>query len=208
VSSASRADGDLSYPAKRLVDLLVVIVIAPLAVAVMAVCALLVKMSSRGPIVFRQERVGHLGESFTVLKFRTMVDDPEGNPIVPDPSRVTGVGRWLRRLSLDELPQLVSVARGEMSIVGPRPSLRYQVDRYDERQRQRLRVRPGLTGLAQVRGRNDISWTQRIEWDLEYIADQSPVADLKVIGATLGVVVRGAGVEGHAPDDPISSLPA
>jgi lipopolysaccharide/colanic/teichoic acid biosynthesis glycosyltransferase len=207
-AAANTGGSDLSYPCKRLVDLVATVLAAPVAIPLMAVCAILVRITSRGPIIFRQTRVGHLGESFTLLKLRTMVDAPEGNPIVPDPTRITAVGRWLRRLSLDELPQLFSIARGEMSIVGPRPPLPYQVDRYDERQRQRLRVRPGLTGLAQVRGRNGISWSQRIEYDLEYIEAQSPRVDLKVMVATLGAVLRGAGVEGHAHDDPISSSPA
>ena len=125
--------------------------------------ALAIRLTSRGPVLFRQERVGKGGEPFEVVKFRTMVHLDEPNPLIPDPDRITRVGAFLRRFSLDELPQLLNVARGEMSIVGPRPTLAYQVERYSDRERQRLRVRPGLTGLAQVNGRNAIAWSERIE---------------------------------------------
>jgi lipopolysaccharide/colanic/teichoic acid biosynthesis glycosyltransferase len=166
-----------------------------------AVCAAAVLLTSRGPVLFRQQRVGKNGVAFEVLKFRTMIHGD--NPIVPDPSRITSVGRVLRRLSLDELPQLINVARGEMSIVGPRPTLAYQVERYDERQRGRLAVRPGLTGLAQIRGRNTLSWTQRIEHDLEYIERQSLWLDARIIGGTALMLLRADGVEGHREDDPL-----
>jgi lipopolysaccharide/colanic/teichoic acid biosynthesis glycosyltransferase len=137
-----------------------------------------------------------------MLKFRTM--RAGDNPVIPDAARITPVGRWLRRFSLDELPNLVNVARGEMSIVGPRPTLAYQVARYDERQRHRLDVRPGLTGLAQIRGRNAVTWPERIEHDLAYVATQSPAVDLRILGSTLAVLVSGAGVEGHTAEDPLA----
>src|SRR4029077_13577811 len=119
------------------------------------------------------------GEPFELLKFRTMVAGD--NPIFPDATRITSAGRLLRRFSLDELPQLLNVARGDMSLVGPRPTLAYQVDRYTERQRVRLSVRPGLTGLAQVRGRNLLSWSERIEYDVEYVRTQSIAVDVRII---------------------------
>ena len=144
------------------------------------------------------------GRSFTVLKFRTMVDDPARDSPYPDPKSITRVGRILRRLSLDELPQLVNVVRGEMSIVGPRPTLGYQVERYDAHQRGRLAVRPGLTGLAQVRGRNELTWPERIALDLEYVRDQSVLLDLRLVAATAWTLVKGSGVEGHPTDDPIA----
>ncbi len=140
-----------------------------------------------------------------MVKFRTMVVGD--NPIIPDDSRITVAGRWLRRSSLDELPNLLNVAWGEMSMVGPRPTLEYQVERYDARQRRRLACRPGLTGLAQIRGRNALSWSERIEHDLEYVETQSPFLDLRILWATVAVLVTGAGVEGHAGDDPLAAPP-
>ena len=193
------------YRGKRLVDLAVLAVLALPALVVGLVCAVAVKATSRGPVLFRQERIGMGGRPFEVLKFRTMVAGD--NPVVPDATRITTVGRWLRRFSLDELPQLVNVARGEMSIVGPRPTLRYQVERYDDRQWQRLSVRPGLTGLAQIRGRNALSWAERIEHDLEYVQTQSAVLDVRILAGTLRVLLTGEGVEGHAADDPFVADP-
>jgi lipopolysaccharide/colanic/teichoic acid biosynthesis glycosyltransferase len=132
-----------------------------------------------------------------------MLDRPD-NPLFPDRDRITGVGRLLRRFSLDELPQLLNVVNGEMSIVGPRPTLAYQVARYDDRQRGRLTVRPGVTGLAQVRGRNAMPWAERIELDLEYVRTQSLWRDVQILWWTLAAVIRGAGVEGHPTDDPLA----
>lgn len=193
---------DQSYRGKRLVDLALLILLAPPAAVVGAICALAIKLTSKGPIFFRQERVGLHAQSFSVVKFRTMVHAPD-NPIFPAPDRITPAGRWLRRLSLDELPQLINVATGEMSIVGPRPTLAYQVDRYDRRQRRRLTVKPGLTGLAQVRGRNAIAWAERIEHDLEYLRRQSPWFDLQILWWSIGAVTAG-GTEGHPRDDPLA----
>jgi lipopolysaccharide/colanic/teichoic acid biosynthesis glycosyltransferase len=192
------------YPGKRLFDLVVTAVLAIPVAAIGAVCALAVRLTSPGPILFRQARVGHNGTTFTMLKFRTMRHDGKPNPLHPDKDRITAVGRVLRRTSLDELPQLVNVARGEMSIVGPRPTLRYQVDRYDERQLGRLAVRPGLTGLAQVQGRNASTWAERIELDLEYVQRQSVLLDCRLLLRTVGALVSGSGVEGHPFDDPIA----
>ena len=144
------------------------------------------------------------GDPFVVLKFRTMFDGD--NPIIPSADRITAVGRILRRTSLDELPQLVNVARGEMSIVGPRPTLAYQVERWTDRQKGRLAVRPGLTGLAQVRGRNELSWPERIEHDLEYVATQSLRTDLGILGRTVTALIGGEGTGATAADDPIAGL--
>ena len=187
---------------QRVLDLVIVVVAAVVVVPVCAVCALAVAVSSRGPVLFRQQRVGRGGEPFEVRKFRTMVHGD--NPLLPDADRITPVGRVLRRLSLDELPQLLNVLRGEMSIVGPRPTLAYQVARYDDRQLQRLCVRPGLTGLAQVRGRNALSWAERIDLDLEYVARCSLWMDLRVLLATPVALLSGSGVEGHDPEDPLA----
>ncbi len=199
---ATDATRSRPYRGKRAVDLALLAVVAGPALLVGAVCAAAVKLTSKGPVLFRQERVGMGGRPFVVLKFRTMVHGD--NPVFPDADRITTVGRWLRRFSLDELPQLINVARGEMSIVGPRPTLQYQVDRYDDRQRGRLAVRPGLTGLAQVSGRNSLPWRQRIEYDLEYVRTQSPLLDLRLVLATFKPLLTGEGAEGHPTDDPLA----
>lgn len=196
-----------SYRGKRLFDWCVVVAATPPAAAVGLVCAVAIRLTSPGPVFFRQERVGLDGRPFRVVKFRTMTNRPGGNPIFPDASFITPMGRLLRRLSLDELPQLLNVAWGDMSIVGPRPTLAYQVERYTDRQRGRLTVRPGLTGLAQVKGRNTLAWAERIELDLDYVARQSVWLDLKIVGATAAAVLDGGGVEGHPTDDPLAIPP-
>ncbi len=192
------------YRGKRTLDLAVLAIATPIAVVIGLAAALAVRLTSRGPVLFRQERVGRDGEPFVVLKFRTMLDGD--NPIIPSDDRITRTGRVLRRLSLDELPQLLNVARGEMSIVGPRPTLAYQVERWTPEQRRRLLVAPGLTGWAQVNGRNDLSWPRRIELDLDYVERQSLRFDLQIIARTLSVMLRGDGAGGTAADDPIASV--
>lgn len=187
--------------ASRLLDIVMLLVAAPVIVPVGVLCAIAIRLDSSGPALFRQERVGKDGAPFTVFKFRTMVNEP--NPIVPDASRITRVGNVLRRFSLDELPQLINVANGTMSIVGPRPTLRYQVDRYTDFQRRRLEVRPGLTGLAQVNGRNALSWDRRIELDVEYVERQSLLLDLQIIARTIKTVLSGEGIDGHDATDPL-----
>lgn len=187
----------------RLLDVVILAIVGLPAALIGAVCAIAVRLTSPGPVLFRQERIGLGGQPFTVLKFRTMYDGP--NPIFPDASRITPVGRFLRRFSLDELPQLVNVARGEMSVVGPRPTLAYQVERYDEHQRRRLDVRPGLTGLAQVSGRNALTWAERIEFDVQYVERRSLRLDLSILARTARALLGGEGVEGHPVDDELSA---
>lgn len=155
-------------------------------------------------MLFRQVRAGYEGHPFELLKLRTMRNARSAGTPFPEAEALTRVGRLLRRASLDELPQLINVARGEMSMVGPRPTLPYQVRRYNSRQRGRLSVLPGLTGLAQVHGRNRLSWPQRIEWDLAYVANQSFRLDLAVLAATVPVLLSGDGVAGHPRRDPIA----
>lgn len=193
------------YRAKRLVDLAILAVVAVPAAVVGLVCAVAVRLTSRGPVLFLQERVGRNGESFVVYKFRTMFNGD--NPVIPTADRITRVGRVLRRTSLDELPQLLNVAKGEMSIVGPRPTLGYQADRWTARQRERLAVRPGLTGLAQVNGRNDLTWPDRIEYDLTYVQTQSVLTDLRIIGRTAAALIGGEGTGATAADDPLAAPP-
>jgi len=157
-----------------------------------------------GPVLYRQQRVGRSGKRFQILKFRSMLPMersalPNGE-VMPNEDRVTRVGRVLRRSGLDELPQLINVIRGEMSLVGPRPTLPYQVERYTESQRRRLQVRPGLTGLAQVMGRNDLTWDQKIEFDVEYVRNITAARDLRIILRTVRVILGGRGVAFKKPD--------
>jgi lipopolysaccharide/colanic/teichoic acid biosynthesis glycosyltransferase len=152
---------------------------------VVALAALAIKLEDRGPVLYKQVRVGKDGEDFEVLKLRTMVVGAEhkgaGFAVDKGDSRITRVGRFLRRSSIDELPQLWNVLRGDMSVIGPRPTLRYQVERYTERQRRRLEVRPGLTGWAQIHGRASLPWEERIELDVWYVEHRSPRVDLKIL---------------------------
>ena len=150
-----------------------------------AASAVAIKLEDGGPVLYRQERVGKDGVDFELLKLRTMVVGAErlgaGYAVNRGDSRITRVGRVLRRLSFDELPQLWNVARGDMSMIGPRPTLRYQVEQYDERQLHRLDVKPGITGWAQIHGRASIPWAERIELDLWYVDHRSARVDAKIL---------------------------
>src|SRR4051794_7393973 len=152
---------------------------------VLAVGALAVKLEDGGPILYRQTRVGKDGADFELLKLRTMVVGAEqqgaGFAVDKGDSRITRIGGALRRLSIDELPQLWNVIRGDMSIIGPRPTLRYQVERYDDHQRHRLDVKPGITGWAQIHGRAELPWADRIELDVWYVQHRSPLLELKIL---------------------------
>jgi lipopolysaccharide/colanic/teichoic acid biosynthesis glycosyltransferase len=155
---------------------------------VLALAALAIKLEDRGPVLYRQTRVGKDGVDFELLKLRTMVVGAEtmgaGLSVNRGDSRITRAGRLLRKLSLDELPQLWNAVRGEMSVIGPRPTLRYQVDQYDERQRHRLDVKPGITGWAQVNGRASLPWADRIELDVWYVEHRSPLLELRILART------------------------
>ena len=159
-----------------------------LASPALGLAALAVKLGGGGPVLYRQTRVGRHGADFELLKLRTMVVGAEtqgaGFAVDKGDARITRAGRLLRRLSLDELPQLWNVVRGEMSVIGPRPTLRYQVERYDDRQRRRLEVKPGITGWAQVHGRASLPWAERIELDVWYVEHRSPRVDLKILAKT------------------------
>jgi lipopolysaccharide/colanic/teichoic acid biosynthesis glycosyltransferase len=156
-----------------------------LASPALAAAALAIKVEDRGPVLYRQRRVGKDGREFELVKLRTMVVGAEregaGLAVNRGDSRITRVGRVLRRLSLDELPQLWNVVRGEMSLIGPRPTLAYQVERYTPRQLRRLEVKPGITGWAQVNGRAALPWDERIELDVWYVENRSPRVDLKIL---------------------------
>ena len=159
-----------------------------LASPVLAIAALAVKLEDGGPVLYRQTRVGRDGADFELLKLRTMVVGAEtlgaGLSVNRGDPRITRAGRVLRKLSLDELPQLWNVVRGEMSVIGPRPTLRYQVEQYDEWQRHRLDVKPGITGWAQVNGRAELPWADRIELDVWYVEHRSPRLDLRILART------------------------
>jgi len=184
----------------RATDVAVAGVALAVASPVLALAALAVKLTSRGSVLYRQTRVGLDGDDFELFKLRTMVVGAEthgaGYAVDRGDPRITRVGRVLRRLSLDELPQLWNVVRGDMSIVGPRPTLRYQVERYTPRQRRRLDVKPGITGWAQVHGRARLPWDERIELDVWYVEHRSPWLDLQILARTpfalMGGTYKGA----------------
>ena len=180
-----------------------------LASPVLAAAALAIKLEDGGPVLYRQRRVGYRDEDFDLLKLRTMVVGAEtqgaGFAVNRGDPRITRTGRLLRRLSLDELPQLWNIVRGDMSLIGPRPTLRYQVEQYTPRQRRRLDVKPGLTGWAQVNGRTKLPWDERIELDVWYVEHRSPRVDLKILLRTPLALVTGTykgetgGWKGSAP---------
>ena len=187
--------------AKRPFDLIAAVVLLIALSPLLALAAVLVLISGGPPLLFRQERPGCRGAPFTLLKFRTMRDrrDARGEPL-PDESRLTRVGRFLRASSLDELPELVNVIRGDMSLVGPRPLLMRYLDRYTPTQARRHEVRPGITGWAQVNGRNALTWEQKFALDIWYVDHVSFSLDLRILIRTLVQVVRREGIsaEGHA----------
>jgi len=181
---------------KRIFDLIMsaigILFLSPLMLAI----AVWIKLDSKGPVLFKQERVGKDGEIFTILKFRTMAEGSEktGFHVTENDSRITKSGDFLRKTSLDELPQLFNIFIGDMSIVGPRPTLKYQVDNYTDFQKRRLEVRPGVTGWAQVNGRNSLSWPERIKFDVWYVDNYSFWLDMKILWKTIFVWLRGEGI--------------
>ncbi|MGH2916974.1 MAG: sugar transferase [Solirubrobacteraceae bacterium] len=196
---------------RRALDLAIALPLAALTAPLVALLALLVRVESPGDPLYRQQRVGCAGRTFQIYKLRTMVAGAEhtgaGLAIAAGDSRITRVGAFLRRWSLDELPNLWNVVRGEMSIVGPRPTLSHQVQDYTERQRGRLAVKPGITGWAQVNGRASLPWSERIELDLWYVEHRSLALDLRILAQTVGMVLgggglyKGAGGGWHPPAD-------
>jgi lipopolysaccharide/colanic/teichoic acid biosynthesis glycosyltransferase len=183
---------------RRTFDLLVGGIGSVLCAPLVALVALAVRLESPGDPIYRQTRVGRDGELFEIYKLRTMVAGAEfqgeGLAIAAGDSRITRLGGLLRRTSLDELPNLWNVARGEMSVVGPRPTLKGQVDAYTPRQRGRLAVKPGITGWAQVNGRASLPWPERIELDLWYVEHRSLALDLEILKRTVRSVLSGGGI--------------
>jgi lipopolysaccharide/colanic/teichoic acid biosynthesis glycosyltransferase len=188
----------VSYRGKRALDVAVAGSALVLAAPVLGIAALLIRLETHGHPIYRQRRVGLGGEPFDLYKLRTMVSGAEtmgaGLAVDAGDSRITRLGAVLRRTSLDELPNLVNVLRGEMSIVGPRPTVQVQVDRYTERQRGRLSVRPGLTGWAQINGRASLPWEERIELDVWYVDHKAPLLDLKIVLRTVRMLFSGDGI--------------
>jgi len=184
----------------RVLDIVLAGIGLVLAAPLLLIAAVAIKLDSRGPVIYRQRRVGKDGQEFEVYKLRTMQlgADPVGvgTPVLEDDPRVTRVGGPLRRFSLDELPNLVNVLRGELAIVGPRPTLAAQVDLYTERQRRRLEVKPGITGWAQVNGRAGIPWEERIELDIWYVDNHSLALDLRILARTARLLLTGHGLYG------------
>jgi lipopolysaccharide/colanic/teichoic acid biosynthesis glycosyltransferase len=183
---------------RRSIDVAVSAALLVLTAPVLAAAMLAIRLESRGAAIYRQRRIGLHGRPFEMLKLRTMVDGAEhvgaGLAVDAHDARITRVGAFLRRTSLDELPNLLNVLRGEMSLIGPRPTVPVQVQQYTPRQRGRLAIRPGLTGWAQVNGRASLPWNERIELDLYYIEHRSPALDLRILWRTPALVLGGGGL--------------
>ena len=199
--------GKRLFMVKRSVDIVCAMTGLAVLFPLLLVVATAILIDSGRPVFFLQERIGLHGRTFRIIKFRTMTRDAEqrtkGQWITAGNPYVTPVGRFLRKTSLDELPELVNVLKGYMSLVGPRPTLPEQVAAYDVSQRRRLEVRPGITGWAQVNGRNSISWTERIKLDVWYIDHWTPWLDIRILLMTIGQVLRQRGVEDVPPPDSI-----
>ena len=199
---------------KRVLDALVASVLLVVLSPVLLVVAVLVRVKLGSPVLFRQQRPGRDGLLFTLYKFRTMTsaraDTGAVDAVASDAERLTPMGRFLRASSLDELPELVNIVRGDMSLVGPRPLLPEYRDRYTETQARRHEVRPGLTGWAQVNGRNAATWEERFTMDVWYVDHRSFALDARIIGRTFGTVFAGSGVSasGHATMPPFEGTPS
>jgi lipopolysaccharide/colanic/teichoic acid biosynthesis glycosyltransferase len=183
---------------RRAIDIVVSSLVLLVSAPLILIAMLAIRVESPGRVIYRQRRVGRNGREFDVIKLRTMVEGAEaigaGLAVDAEDPRITRVGALLRRASLDELPNLVNVLRGEMSLIGPRPTLPVQVEQYSERQRGRLAIKPGITGWAQVNGRAALPWSERIELDLYYIEHRSLALDLRILRRTVAMVIGGSGL--------------
>jgi len=183
---------------RRALDVVLAAALLVVTAPLLALAAVAIRLESRGPVFYRQLRVGKDGQPFELWKLRTMVPGAEsmgaGIYVIEGDPRITRTGRLLRRFSLDELPNLVNVLRGEMSIVGPRPTVQEQVERYTDRQRRRLEVRPGITGWAQINGRTSLPWPERIELDVWYVEHRSLRLDLRILARTARMLATGHGL--------------
>ena len=181
-------------PVKRALDLILTIPALVVSLPVQAAAAVAIRTTMGPPVLFRQTRPGRHGEPFEMVKFRTMHHVDEARGRITDSERMTAVGSLLRSTSIDELPTLWNIVKGDMSIVGPRPLLMKYLPLYSARQARRHEVRPGLTGLAQASGRNSLSWEERFALDVEYVDNQSLGLDLRIIARTVGAVLRRDGI--------------
>lgn len=189
-----------AYRAKRIVDLVLVCASAPMWLPLLGGVALLVRRRIGSPVLFRQRRTGRDGREFQMIKFRSMTDARDATgALLPDATRLTSFGRWMRSTSLDELPELLNVLRGDMSLVGPRPLLPQYTSRYSPVHRRRLEVAPGLTGLAQVSGRNAIGWPAKFDLDVSYVDTCSLLLDVDILWRTIRAVIVRDGIS--AGDD-------
>ncbi|RJP27685.1 MAG: sugar transferase [Candidatus Omnitrophota bacterium] len=197
---------------KRVLDIIISVLLLGFTSLIFIVASIGVKLASKGPILFKQERIGLQGKPFEIYKFRTMLVNTEertlGRYISKEEEAITAIGKFLRRWAIDELPQLWNVIKGDMSLVGPRPTLKYQVDKYDDHQWKRLNVKPGITGWAQVNGRNLLSWPDRIEQDIWYVDNWSLFLDIKIMLMTIPALLRKdfAFAEENVGDDEIVRL--
>ena len=187
----------------RLIDILAASVLLVLGAPVLAAAVIAIRLETSGPAFYRQLRVGLRGRPFELWKLRTMVPGAEamgaGIYVLEGDPRITRVGGFLRRFSIDELPNLFNVLKGDMALVGPRPTIQQQVDRYTERQRRRLEVKPGITGWAQVNGRTSLPWPERIELDVWYVDHRSLSLDLRILARTARLLVTGHGLYSEDP---------
>lgn len=185
---------------KQIIDFLIALIVLIILIPIFLVVAVSIKISSKGQVFFRQERVGRNGRVFKIWKFRTMIKESEniglGIEVSKYDPRITKIGRFLRRFGIDELPQLINVILGQMSLVGPRAALPFQIEKYSEEEKRRLQVKPGITNLNILKGWNTLSWKERIKWDLWYIEKWSLLLDLKILFKTPFVVLSGRGQYG------------
>ena len=185
---------------KRTIDIVggTIGLIAMIIIPILIIIPIIIRLTSKGPAIFTQERTGKGGKTFKIYKFRTMripeESLDENGEMLPPEERITKVGRFLRKTSLDEIAQIFNILNGTMSFVGPRPTLPYQMERYTERQLKRHDMRPGITGWAQVNGRNDLTWTEKIEYDIEYIEKFNVWFDIKILFRTVLVVLKADGI--------------
>lgn len=186
---------------KRLIDILIALIGLTILSPLFLIIALLIKIDSPGTAFFRYERIGKDGKPFKAFKFRTMkkgaIKEGLGYNVAKDDFRITSFGKFLRRFGLDELPQLINVLKGEMSLVGPRPTFRYQIEKYSDFQRKRLLIRPGITSWALIHGRNLLSWNERIKYDVWYVENWSIWLDFKILFTTPFIILSGRGVYGE-----------
>jgi len=186
---------------KQLFDSVLSFFLVILLLPLFLLISVLIKLDSRGPVFFVQERIGKAHRPFQIYKFRTMIPNAihMGTGIYTDEKdpRITRIGRFLRNTSLDELPQLLNILRMDMSFIGPRPTIQEQVLQYDAFQRKRLQMKPGITGLAQVNGRNSISWPERIKFDVQYVENWTAGLDLKILFRTVAVILKREGLYGE-----------